>query len=205
MTNSTTDWFDSPTLSGDYVTLEPLALAHAEGLHEAGKDPAIWTWLSARQPVTVADTRESVEAGLIAARDHVRLPWVQLDADTGEVAGTTSFYEIDPHHRALYIGYTWLGARWQRTALNTEAKLLLLTRAFDTLGAHRVGWHTDINNTRSQRAIERLGATREGVLRSHRIRPDGTLRDTVVYSVTDAEWPAVRDRLRERLATHQAR
>ncbi|CCH27639.1 GNAT family protein [Actinosynnema sp. NPDC047251] len=186
-------WYDRPTLVGEHVRLEPLSVDHAEGLLDAGKDPDIWTWLSLRQPRTPAEARTMVETILA---DPDRRAWAQVDPVTGEVAGTTSFYDIDPVHRGLYVGYTWIGARWQRTALNRAAKLLLLTRAFEELGAHRVGWHTDGLNERSQRAIERLGATREGVLRSHRIRPDGTLRDTVVYSMTAAEWPAVKARLR---------
>jgi RimJ/RimL family protein N-acetyltransferase len=185
-------WFDRPTLIGEHVRLEPLSLDHVEGLHEAGKDPDIWTWLGSHQPKDLDDTRAYVEQAL---DDPGRLPWAQIDPRTGDVAGTTSYYEVDPEHRGLYIGHTWIGTRWQRTELNTNAKVLLLRRAFDDLGAHRVGWHTDLRNERSQRAIERLGATREGVLRAHRVRPDGTLRDTVVYSVTAAEWPAIEARL----------
>ncbi|WP_433267483.1 GNAT family N-acetyltransferase [Actinosynnema sp. CS-041913] len=182
-------WYDRPILIGGHVRLEPLSVDHAEGLLAAGKDPDIWTWLGVRQPQTLSEARTMVENTLA---DPTRRAWAQLDPVTGEVAGTTSYYEIDPGHRGLYIGHTWIGARWQRTALNRAAKLLLLTRAFEVLGAHRVGWHTDARNERSQRAIERLGATREGVLRAHRVRPDGTLRDTVVYSMTAAEWPAAK-------------
>ncbi|KAA2262265.1 GNAT family N-acetyltransferase [Solihabitans fulvus] len=191
------DCYDRPTLTGRHVRLEALAPEHADGLFEAGKDPDIWTWLSVRQPADLAGMRSQV-ADMIAAPG--RLAWAQLDAATGEVAGTTSFYEISPAHRGLYIGFTWIGARWQRTRLNTEAKLLLLGHAFDTLGANRVGWHTDIRNERSQRAIERLGAQREGVLRAHRVRPDGTVRDTVTYSMTSAEWPAARAALTAKVA-----
>jgi RimJ/RimL family protein N-acetyltransferase len=118
---------------------------------------------------------------------------------TGEVTGTTSYYEIDPHNRILSIGHTWIGRGWHRTALNTEAKLLLLRRAFDILSANSVSGEADIRNERSQRAIERLGAKREGVLRAHRIRPDGTLRDTVVYSLTAVEWHGASERVLERL------
>ncbi|MEV5708907.1 GNAT family protein [Actinoallomurus sp. NPDC052274] len=192
-------WFDRPVLSGEHVRLEPLRLEHAEGLYEAGKDPEVWRWLNVRQPADLAETRRMVEDDLRAI-DAGRLPWVQIDAATGEVAGTTSYYDIEPAHRGLCIGHTWIGARWQRTALNTEAKLLLLERAFDVLGAIRVGWHTHHRNERSQRAIERLGAHREGVLRSHRIRHDGSVRDTVCYSMLATEWPAARDRLCAHLA-----
>jgi RimJ/RimL family protein N-acetyltransferase len=192
------EWNQRPTLRGEHVRLEPLTLDHAEGLYKAGADPAIWTWLSVRQPEDVAGMRDIV--GKILA-DGSRLAWAQVDTSTGEVAGTTSFYQVEASHRILSIGHTWIGKPWQRTPLNTESKLLLLRRAFDELAANRVSLETDIRNERSQRANERLGAQREGVLRAHRIRPDGTLRDTVVYSVTAAEWPSVSERLVTRL-TH---
>jgi RimJ/RimL family protein N-acetyltransferase len=190
----TDDWNDRPVLPGKYARLEPLAREHAAGLLAAGADPAIWTWLSSRQPKTLDDVHAFIDKALVE-----RLAWVQLDAETGEVAGTTSYYQLSAEHRYLSIGHTWIGKRWQRTPFNTEAKLLLLRRAFGTLEANRVSWETDIRNLRSQRAIERLGAQREGVLRASRVRPDGTLRDTVVYSVTAAEWPAVEQDLAARL------
>jgi RimJ/RimL family protein N-acetyltransferase len=191
-----TDWNDHPTLTGDHVRLEPLTVEHAEGLHKAGSDPAIWAWLSSRMPSDVNGMREIVEKSL-AGSD--RLAWAQIDAHTGEVAGTTSYYQLSARHRILSIGHTWIGKPWQRTRLNTESKLLLLRRAFDDLDANRVAWETDIRNEQSQRAIERLGAQREGILRAHRVRPDGTLRDTVVYSVTAAEWRSVENGLVTRL------
>ncbi|MFB9906244.1 GNAT family N-acetyltransferase [Allokutzneria oryzae] len=192
-------WWEQPVLIGRHVRLEPLTLEHAEGLHAAGEDPEIWRWLSWRQPADLAGTRKIIESGVADRERGVRLPWAQIDQRTGEVAGTTSFYEIVPAHGGIAIGYTWIGAPWQRTALNTEAKLLLLGRAFETLGAHRVTWHTDINNHRSQQAITRLGALREGVHRHHRVRPDGSLRDTVTFSMIAEEWPGARARLSERL------
>ncbi|MFG2002566.1 GNAT family N-acetyltransferase [Spirillospora sp. NPDC048911] len=192
-------WFDRPALTGRYVRLEPLSAEHAEGLFAAGKDPGVWTWLSRRQPENAGEMQEIVEAKLAAYERRVQVPFVQLDAATGEVAGTTSYYDLDLEHRGICIGSTWLGARWQRTGINTEAKLLLLERAFEGLGALRVGWHTDSRNERSRRAIERLGATYEGVHRNHRIRPDGTMRDTAVYSMIDSEWPAARAALAARL------
>jgi RimJ/RimL family protein N-acetyltransferase len=190
-------WKHRPTLSGEHVRLEPLAPEHAEGLHEAGSDPAIWTWLAARQPEDVGGMRTLVDKILT---DGSRLAWAQVDAKSGEVAGTTSFYQIDATHRVLSIGHTWIGKRWQRTPLNSESKLLMLRLAFEELGANRVSLETDIRNEASQRANERLGAQREGVLRGHRIRPDGTVRDTVVYSVIAEEWPDVSERLVARLA-----
>jgi uncharacterized protein len=143
--------------------------------------------------------REIVAGALAAGHRGERVPWVQRCARTGAVVGATSYYDIDPERRAVAIGHTWLGRPWWRSGINTEAKLLLLGRAFDELGAVRVAWHTDIRNTRSQAAIERLGATREGVLRMHRQRPDGSWRDTVQYAMTVDEWPNAQARLRERL------
>ncbi|MUN40483.1 GNAT family N-acetyltransferase [Actinomadura litoris] len=192
-------WYDRPVLSGRYVRLEPLSLSHAEGLFEAFKDPAIWTWQNSAQPRSVEETREAIGKALADCERGVRLPWAQIDAVTGEVAGETSYYEVAPADRGLCVGHTRLGTRWQRTGVNTEAKLLLLGRAFDDLGAIRVGWHTHVSNERSRRALERLGASFEGVHRKHRIRADGSVRDTAVYGMTDDDWPAAGTALRARL------
>jgi RimJ/RimL family protein N-acetyltransferase len=192
-------WFERPVLTGRYVRLEPLSREHTAGLFEASKDPDVWAWLNEPQPATVGEMGVLVDKALAECERRARLPWVQIDAATGEVAGTTSYYEIAPKHRGLCIGSTWLGARWHRTGINTEAKLLLMGRAFDDLGAIRVGWHTHVRNTRSRAAIERLGASFEGVHRKHRIRPDGSIRDTAVYGMTDDEWPAAAESLRARL------
>lgn len=189
-------WSEHPILSGRHVRLEPLGLEHAAGLLEAGADPGIWAWLSLRQPADLGEAETMVKDAL-AGPD--RRPWAQIDVVSGRVAGTTSYYQVVAKHRILSIGHTWIGADFQRTALNTESKFLLLRNAFEDWGAQRVAWETDNRNLRSQRAIERLGALREGVLRAHRIRPDGTTRDTVLYSMTDAEWPGARARLLARL------
>ncbi|OEJ24536.1 GNAT family N-acetyltransferase [Streptomyces agglomeratus] len=192
-------WYERPTLTGRFVRLEPLSADHAEGLFEALKDPSVWTWLSHEQPADAAGMRGIVEELLAKQEGGDSVAFAQIDVATGEVAGSTSYYEIEPAHRGIAIGSTWLGSRFHRTGINTEAKLLLLGRAFDALGARRVTWHTDHLNERSQRAIERLGARHEGVLRSHRTRPDGTVRDTVVYSMLADEWPAAREALTARL------
>jgi RimJ/RimL family protein N-acetyltransferase len=192
----TDDWKHRPALSGEHVRLEPLTSEHAEGLYKAGADPAIWTWLAVRQPEDVGGMRAIVDKILT---DGSRLAWAQVDVHTGEVAGTTSFYQIDAAHKILSIGHTWIGKPWQRTPLNSEAKFLMLRRAFEELGANRVSLETDLRNEASQRSNERLGAVREGVLRAHRIRPDGTLRDTVVYSVIAEEWPGISEKLQARL------
>lgn len=134
-----------------------------------------------------------------ALTDPDRVAYAQRLAD-GTFVGTTSFYEIAPAVRAVGIGHTWVARRWWRTFVNTESKLAMLTHAFDDLGAERVVWHTDVRNVRSQEAIARLGAQREGVLRHHRIRTDGSWRDTVQLAMLAQEWPAARDRLLARLA-----
>ncbi|MFI7487531.1 bifunctional pyridoxamine 5'-phosphate oxidase family protein/GNAT family N-acetyltransferase [Micromonospora echinaurantiaca] len=192
-------WLEPAVLRGEHVVLEPLRLAHADELHTATADPEVWRHLGTAMPADPAGTAEVVAAALAAHHLGERVPWVQRCAVTGAVVGTTSYYEVDPDRRAVAIGYTFLGRPWWRTGINTEAKLLLLTRAFEELGALRVVWHTDIRNERSQRAIERLGATREGVLRMHRQRADGSWRDTVQYSMTVDEWPNAQVTLRERL------
>jgi RimJ/RimL family protein N-acetyltransferase/nitroimidazol reductase NimA-like FMN-containing flavoprotein (pyridoxamine 5'-phosphate oxidase superfamily) len=192
-------WLTAAPLRGAHVILEPLDPAHADGLHAATVDPEVWRHLGGPQPADRDGTAEVIASALGAQQRGERVPWVQRSAVTGEVIGSTSFYEVDEERRSVAIGYTFLGRPWWRTGVNTEAKLLLLTRAFDELGAVRVVWHTDIRNERSQRAIARLGARREGVLRMHRQRADGSWRDTVQYAMTVDEWPDAQKRLREML------
>jgi N-acetyltransferase len=197
-------WYALPVLPGRLIRLEPLALEHACGYLAAagcGEDAAeVFRWLYQSPPQTVQDAEDQILVALGARARGERLAYAQFDAASGEFAGTSSYYEVNPAVRAIGIGHTWLGRRWWRSGHNTESKLLMLTHAFDTLGAARVVWHTDINNVRSQEAIARLGATREGELRKHRIRRDGSWRTSVQYSMTDDDWPAARDRLTERLA-----
>ncbi|AEB43558.1 MULTISPECIES: bifunctional pyridoxamine 5'-phosphate oxidase family protein/GNAT family N-acetyltransferase [Micromonospora] len=194
-----TPWHEPVVLRGEHVLLEPLDLSHTEGLFAATADPQVWQHLGFPRPAAADELAAHVGAYLAAWQRGEQVPWVQRCAVTGAVVGTTSYYEIDPDRRSVAIGHTFLGRPWWRTGVNTEAKLLLLERAFGDLEAVRVVWHTDIRNERSQRAIERLGATREGVLRKHRLRPDGSWRDTVQYSMTVEEWPNAQVRLRERL------
>ncbi len=197
-------WYCLPVLAGRLIRLEPLTFEHAGGYLSAagtGADAAeVFRWMPVAAPATVADAERAVLAALAAWARGERFTYAQVDAVTGEFAGATSYYEVAPAARALGIGHTWLGKRWWRTGHNTESKLLMLTHAFDTLGAVRVVWHTDVFNVRSQNAIARLGATREGLLRKHRLRLDGTWRDTVQYAMTDDDWPDVRGRLTARLA-----
>lgn len=199
-----------PVLAGALIRLEPLSVEHADGyLAAAGNDAdaaEVFRWLNPAgggavgQPRTREDAVRHIAGALAARARGERFAYAQVDARTDEVAGTTSLYEVDPARRALAIGHTWLGRRWWRTGHNTESKLLLLTHAFDGLGAVRVVWHTDVRNTRSQEAIARLGATREGLLRKHRLRRDGSWRDSVQFAMTDDDWPAVRRALTDRLA-----
>ena len=195
-----------PRLGGTLVRLEPMTVEHAAGYLAAvgtGADAAeVFRWLSIRPPHDLDRARAQVTVALAARARGDRLAYAQFDVATEQVIGSTSLYEIDPGLRTLAIGHTWLGRPWWRTGHNTESKLLLLAYAFDDLGAARVVWHTDIYNERSQTAIARLGATREGVLRKHRIRLDGSWRDTVQYSMTDDDWPAAREHLTARLGAH---
>lgn len=204
---STDDWYALPVLAGRLVRLEPLALEHADGYLAAARgDEDLLRWvntLGSRATGTIGtfeDARADVLAALAARARGERFAYAQLDTANGTFAGTTSLYDVSPALRTLAIGHTWLGSRWRRTGHNTESKLLLLTHAFQTLGAARVVWHTDVRNERSQAAIARLGATREGELRKHRLRRDGSWRTTVQYSMTDDDWPAARERLTSRLA-----
>jgi N-acetyltransferase len=197
------EWFALPVLAGSRVRLEPLAIEHAPGYLAAAGTGAdaeeVFRWMFLPAPVTEDDARQHVLDAVAARAAGSRLAYAQVDAATGAFAGTTSYYDVDPGLRAIAIGHTWLGKRWWHTGFNTEAKLLLMSHAFDRLGAVRVVWHTDVYNTRSQDAIARLGATREGLLRKHRIRRDGSWRDTVQYAMTDEDWPAAKEQLRARL------
>ncbi len=193
-------WQRPVPLHGQHVRLEPLDLCHASDLFAALDDEEVHRHQLRSRPRQARDTATFIDSLLDEARRGARVAWVQRDAVTGTIIGTTSYMPADETNRLVHIGTTLLGRPWWRTGVNTESKLLLMTRAFDDLGAVRVEWQTDARNTRSQAAIERLGATREGVLRRHRRRDDGTWRDTMLYSMTDAEWPQARNRLVTRLA-----
>jgi RimJ/RimL family protein N-acetyltransferase len=183
------------------VRLEPLTPAHANALATAAHDGALWElgFTSVPRP---EEAPQYVADALRGQADGTMLPWVVRDVASGAVIGSTRYHDIVPAIDRVEIGYTWYGARWQRTHVNTTCKLLLMTHAFDTLGCAVVGLRTDLANTRSQQAIERLGARRDGVLRHHQARRDGSARDSVMYSILAAEWPAVRARLEQRLAAH---
>lgn len=181
-------------LEGSHVRLAPTQSSDAAGLFTALADPSIWTWLTVAAPADVATMQGYVDAALAERDRGLRWPWTVRLLD-GTVVGWTSYGDIEPASERIEIGWTSYGVPWQRTVVNTETKLLLLGHAFDDLGYGRVAFKTDLRNERSQRAIERIGGVREGVLRRHQRRADGTIRDSVYYSVLIDEWAAVRERL----------
>jgi N-acetyltransferase len=182
------------TLSGGGVRLEPLGLPHVDGLKRAAADGELWNIRVTSVPEP-DDTRGYVERALQGFAEGHRLAFAVLDAVSGEVIGSSSYHDIVPAVERLEIGYTWYALSRQRTHVNASAKLLLMTHAFETLGARLVGWRTDNFNFASQRAIERLGARHDGTLRHHGLRRDGTVRDTVMYSMTPGEWPEAKAQL----------
>lgn len=190
------------TLERAPVRLVPLGLEHVDGLARAASDGALWTLRVTSVPEP-GGTRAYVEQALAQRALGQRLAFAVIDSVGGDVLGSTSYHDIVPDIDRLEIGYTWYAHRAQRTAVNTTAKWLLLHHAFDTLGAQLVGWRTDNFNLASQRAIERLGARRDGVLRHHARRRDGTVRDTVMYSLAAGEWPEVKAHLEDRLTRHR--
>lgn len=186
------------TLQGRHVTLAPLTLEHADALAEIGLDPSLWQWIP--NPVTTPqEMRAYVATALDEQARGVAVPFVILDRASGRPIGSTRYANIEPLHRRLEIGWTWYTPASQRTAANTETKLLLLTHAFETLRANRVELKTDALNERSRHAILRLGATQEGVFRRHVVCASGRVRDTVYFSIIDSEWPAVKAGLQRRL------
>ena len=185
-------------LERDGIRLEPLALDHLDGLQSASSDGELWNlWFtSVPSPDT---TKQYIEDALAGQQAGHMLPWAVRDASTGAVLGSTRYHDIVPAIDRVEIGYTWYAKSRQRTGLNTICKLLLLAHAFDTLGCAVVGLRTDNFNFASQRAIEALGAKKDGVIRHHQARRDGTARDTVIYSILAAEWRDVRRHLELRL------
>lgn len=190
------------TLEGAGVRLEPLTPGHAVALGTAASDGALWELWFTSVPA-VAETEEYIATAQAGVREGHMLPWAVRELGTDTVVGTTRYHDIVPAIDRVEIGYTWYAARWQRSHVNTACKLLLLGHAFDTLGCAVVGLRTDRFNTRSQRAIEALGARRDGVLRHHQARRDGSVRDSVMYSILCSEWPDVRRNLTARLSRHR--
>lgn len=190
------------TLEGHGVRLVPLEAAHGSALGRAASDGELWTLRVTSVPAPDATDRYIQDALAGQTARHM-LPFAVIDLPSGQVIGSTRYHDINLDVARLEIGYTWYGRSWQRSHVNTACKLLLLSHAFETLGAAVVGWRTDNFNFASQRAIERLGAHRDGVIRHHAQRPDGSVRDTVMYSLLAGEWPEVEHHLRYQL--HRAR
>jgi len=190
-------------LEGFGVRLEPLTYEHHGELSAAAADGRLWElWFTA---VPEPDQTEAyIRKALAGQQEGHMLPWAVRELATGQVIGSTRYHDIAPAIDRVEIGYTWYARRWQRSHVNTACKLLLLGHAFDTLGCKAVGLRTDIFNLASQRAIEALGAKKDGVIRHHAPRRDGTARDTVFYSILSHEWPDVRRHLELRLARHGA-
>jgi RimJ/RimL family protein N-acetyltransferase len=183
------------TLEGRLVRLEPMSLAHLDGLAEVGLDPVIWRWTIARPT-----DRPGLEAWMttaIANREAgIELPFVTVDVSTGAPIGSSRYLNIVPEHRRLEIGWTWVTPIWQRRGANREAKLLMIEHAIERLGCHRVEFKTDSRNENSRAALLGIGASFEGIFRNHMVMPDGPLRHSAYYSVIDDEWPEVKAALR---------
>lgn len=189
---------DPVRLENRWVTLEPLGLNHVAALESAAADGNLWDLWFTSVPAPGRMT-DYVEAALRGQEEGRMSPWVVRENGSGQIVGCTRYYDIVPDPSRLAIGYTWYARRWQRSHVNTATKHLLLSNAFQEVGAVAVEFHTDAYNQDSQRAIERLGAKREGILRAHKRRNDGSLRDTVCYSILVTEWPDVDRWLQHRL------
>jgi len=179
-------------LRGEIVRLEPLCQDHAQGLFNRGQEVADWEFLPRACFVDMADTRQWIDQALEASS---QIPFAIIELGKNKAVGSTRYLNIRPEHRSLEIGWTWLGREWHGTAINTEVKSLLLAHAFERLRYLRVEFKTDGRNLRSQKALERIGASREGVLRNHMIVQGDHSRDSVYYSVIDRDWPQVKERL----------
>ncbi|MBI1795324.1 MAG: GNAT family N-acetyltransferase [Chloroflexi bacterium] len=187
------------TLTGRFVRLEPLSEAHVEGLAKIGVGQPFWNFMLYGEMNSVDDMRNWVRDIMARCVRGTDLPFAVIHLESGRVAGATRYLNIMPNDRGLEVGGTWYGPEFQRTVVNTECKYLLLGHAFEKLGCVRVQIKTDSRNERSQKAIERIGAQREGVLRNHMILPDGYIRDSVFYSILDSEWPGVKKKMEEKM------
>jgi RimJ/RimL family protein N-acetyltransferase len=179
-------------LTGQVIRLESLSLAHVPDLTVAGRDSSIWRFMLYGTIETEEDMHRWVTDLLDRQSQGTDLPFAVIHLETDRAIGATRYMDIRPHHRGLEIGGTWYASEYQHTAVNTECKYLLLRHAFEELGCIRVQFKTDLRNLRSQQALKRIGAVKEGILRSHMITPEGVIRDSVYYSILEAEWPAVK-------------
>lgn len=187
------------TLEGNHVRLEPLSLDHLELLGEVGLEPELWRW-TASQVSTRGDMRAYVETALKWQAEGTALPFATISKQTGRLVGSTRFANIDSENRHMEIGWTWIALPWQRTAINTEAKYLMLRHAFEKLGCIRVEFKTDSLNEKSRKALLRIGAKEEGTFRNHMIVHDGRYRHSVYFSVIESEWLEVKAQLEEKLS-----
>ena len=188
-------WNTAVTLTGRHVQLIPLRMEHVSGLVEAGRDESIWKYMRYGNLSQPENMTTWVQTLLVKQEAGTDLPFTVIHMPGGKIVGATRYMEMRPVHRGLEIGGTWYSTPYQQTGVNTECKYLLLEYAFVTLGCIRVQFKVDGLNERSIRAIERLGAVQEGVLRNHYIRPDGTIRDSVYFSILDREWQTVKTKL----------
>lgn len=186
-------------LSRRHVRLEPITEAHIDGLFAIGQTKDDWAYLPIAGFSSREHTEQWVRQALALRESGQHYPYVLVDPSSGDVMGSSRYMNVRAKDHGLEIGYSWLGQRYQRTAVNTEAKYLLLKNAFEEMGAYRVEFKTDLRNLRSQKAIERIGAQREGVFRRHMIAQGGHVRDSVYYSITDLDWPQVRAALEAKL------
>jgi RimJ/RimL family protein N-acetyltransferase len=183
-------------LRNDHVTLVPIDMTHAPDYLAIGSDPDIWAYMTADTIETIDDATSWVESRIAYCEQTGSVVFSVYDNDSGRLAGSSTYMTVPTAHATLEIGYTWYGAEFRRTHVNTATKLLLLGHAFEEIGTNRIEFQTDSRNEASQRALERIGAVREGVLRQNRTYPNGFVRDSVLYSVTRDEWPDVMPRLR---------
>jgi len=192
------DCFTPVLVTGARVALEPLSLRHLDDLAVVGADASIWRWLPSahHQPGTM---RAFIDSATTAHQNRMALPFATIDLASQKAVGSTRYHHIVPEHRRLEIGVTWIGTAYQRSHVNTEAKLLQLWYAFEVLRCRRIELKADVENMKSRAAIARLGATEEGVFRKHMLYSDGRNRDNVYFSIIDDDWPAVRVRLEARL------
>lgn len=194
-------WPQDVVLERNNIRLTPLALQHEEGLAAAAADGELWTLTYTSVPAP-GETRSYIETAIASRAAGQRLAFAVIDLQTDTLVGSTSYHDIVPSIKRVEIGYTWYARRAQRTHVNTTCKLLLMQHAFETLDCPVVGWRTDILNHTSQAAIAKLGAHKDGVIRHHTPRRDGSVRDTVMFSMLRSEWPQHRARLEARLASH---
>ena len=194
-------WVEPVVLEGEHVRLEPVTLEHAAGLARAAAFPDLWKYMPAVLQ-SEDQMRDMVARATRLSAEGAGLSFATVVKPAGEVAGSTAFLNMEPSHRRLEIGYTWITPKWQRSVVNTECKYLMMEHAFETLECIRVEFKTDSLNEQSRAALTRLGAVEEGTMRNHMVQPDGRFRHSVYFSVIDDEWPGIKTRLRGFMASH---